>query len=263
MERHQLKRIMIIILATLNAFLGLYLVRQRVSGRSAAIRAEQSLLELFAADGVSLSPERIPRAGPPSAVDLSFDEDTRARAAAFFLGADAEFSKQGSVSQYVADGGGVVRFHADGSFTATGLSLAGNPQSVCREFCRNWSYAPPDSIDDGEAFMTARYGHLSVFNCGVYFSFDGDILREAFGTLLPQTAAPGDTPELSALGALAIFQAKRRENRVVSTEILRVSLCYALQSADEGELTLVPVWRLDTDTVPYYINCMSGALIFS
>ena len=263
MERRRLKRIIIFILLTLNGFLGLYLLRQRVPDRAAAYRAEQNLLELFAADGVSIAPEIIPRGGPPPVIRLSFDEETFDRAAAFFLGPGAERVQRGSVREYQAPDGGEVRFRADGSFTAVGLSVRGGPESVCRDFRRNWSYAPPDSIDDGEALMTARYGSLSVFNCGVCFVFDGDVLLEAFGTLLPQTGTPASTPELSAMGALGIFQAKRRENRVVSTEILRVSLCYSLQGDDGEELTLVPVWRVETDTASYYVDCVTGAMSLS
>ena len=262
MERRQLKRIIIIILVTLNAFLALYLLRQRVSETAAAYRAERDLLALFASDGVSVSPEILPRGSPPPVVRLSFDDETQDRAAAFFLGAGAEFSQQGSVREYRA-GKGVVRFHADGSFTATGLSLPGDPENICREFCRSWPYAPPDSIEDEEAVMTARYGSVGVYDCGVCFVFDGDALWEAFGTLLPQTGTPGEAPELSAVGALAIFQAKSRENRVVATEIRRVSLCYALQNADDGDLTLVPAWRVDTDTASYYVDCLSGEMTFS
>ena len=263
MERRQLKRIIILILLTLNGFLGLYLLRQRVPDRAAAYRAEQSLLELFAADGVSIAPEIIPRGSPPPVVRLSLDEETLDRAAAFFLGPGAELVQPGNVRQYRTPDGAEIRFHADGSFTATGLSVSGDPETVCREFARNWSYAPPDSIDDGEAVMTARYGNLSVFNCGVSFYFDGNVLEEAFGSLLPQSGTATDAPELSAWGALAIFQAKRRENRVVSTEIRRVSLRYALQGADGDGLTLVPVWRIETDTASYYIDCVTGGMIFS
>ena len=262
MERHQLKRIMIIILATFNGFLGLYLIRQRVEARAAAYRAEEHLLELFAADGVKISPEAIPHGGPPPVVVLTPDDDEQARAAVFLLGDGAQYA--GRARRYVA-GNGVVRFHSDGSFTATDLSRRVDPEAFCRDFCRNWSYAidGPDTPGDGEILLTARYGSLSVHNCGVSLYFEGGVLREAFGTLIPQTGTPGETPKLSAVGALAIFQAKRRENRVVSAEIRRVSLCYALQTSDTEEQTLVPMWRIETDTIPYYVNCVTGALIFS
>lgn len=253
---------MILILVTLNAFLGLYLLRKGASERAAARRVERNLLELFAADGVSISPDIIPRGAAPPAVRLSLDRETEERAAAFFLGDGAERVQQGNVREYQS-GEASVRFHADGSFTATGLSVPGDPETICRKFRRDWSYAPPDFLDDEEAVMTARYGNVSVYNCGVYFAFEGDILREAFGTLLPRTGTPGDAPNLSAIGALAIFQAKRRENRVVSAEIRRISLCYALQSADGENLTLAPAWRVDTDTAAYYIDSLTGAMSFS
>ena len=214
MERHQLKRIMIIILATLNGFLGLYLIRQRVPAQAAAYRAEEHLLELFAADGVEISPETIPHGGPPPVVVLTpDDDDEQARAAVFLLGDGAEYA--GRARRYEA-GEGVVRFHSDGSFTATGLSRSVDPEAFCRDFCRNWSYAAdePAAPGDGEILLTARYGSLSVYNCGICLCFEGGVLREAFGTLIPQTGTPGETPKLSAVGALAIFQAKRRENRV-------------------------------------------------
>ena len=262
MERYQLKRVIIIILVIFNAFLSLHLIRRRVSEQKAAYRAEQTLVELFAADGVALSPDMIPHGDPPPLIRLTLNEETQKRFAAFFLGAEAERVERGNVQQY-GIGEAVVRFHADGSFTATGLSLRGDPEPLCREFCRNWSYAMPDFIDaDEEITLTARYGGFAVFNCGVALTFDGGALREAFGTLLPRNGTPDETPELDALGALAIFHAKRRENRVVSAEIRQVSLCYALQGASGEDMTLVPAWRVETDTAPYYINCDTGGLIF-
>ena len=261
MERHQLKRIMIVILATLNGFLGLYLVRQRLSEQSAAYRAEQELLALFAADGVAIAPETIPHGQPPPVIELSLDNESPAHLAALLLGSDAEFSKSGTVRQYTL-GQAVLQCNDGGEFSAVGLSLRTDPDAFCRAFCRNWSYIP--ASEDGETVtLSARYGGFTVFNCDVSFSFDGDTLREASGTLIPQNGIIGESPELSAVGALAIFQAKRRENRVVSAEIRRVSLCYALQSTDAGTLTLVPAWHIETDTVPYYVNCVTGSLIFS
>ena len=265
MERYQLKRVIIIILAILNGFLGLDLVRQRISESASAYRAEQELLELFAADGVALSPDIIPRGDPPPAVQLTLDEETLSRFAAFFLGPGAERSERGNVQQYDA-GEGVVRFHADGSFTATGLDVRGDPKALCRDFCRVWPYAMPDSWEeleqDEEVTMTARYGDYAVFNCGVVFAFEGDALREAFGTLLPRNGTPTDSPNLDAFGALAVFQAKRRENRVVAAEIYQISLCYALQNADGEDMTLVPAWLVETDTAACYVNCATGELFF-
>lgn len=263
MNRRELKRIMIIILVVLNGFLLLHLIRRSASARFAERRAEQELLALFAADGVALSPETIPHAKPPPVIHLDMSEETWEKFASVFLGPGAARKKSGVARRY-ADGDADVQFFADGRFSATGLSVEKDPETLCREFCRVWPYelpAPPK--ESGTVTMSARYGGFDVFNCDASFAFEKGVLREASGKILPPDGAAGDSPTLSAAGALAIFQAVRRENRVVSAEIRRVSLCYALQSADAETFSLVPVWRIETDTAPYYVNCVSGELIFS
>lgn len=263
MERRHFKRIMIIILVTLNAFLGLYLMRQRVSEQAAAFRAERELIELFEADGVTLSPEIIPHTKPPPVIVLNAEEATRARLAAFFLGPDAAPVRPNNALRYVSGSGG-VQFHADGSFSATGLSDRTDPQTLCRDFCRVWSYVPPSTVRPGATvIMSAQYGGLPVFGCEASFVFEGDALIEASGALLPRSGAEGDAPSLSAVGALSIFQSTLRESRVVSAEIRRVSLCYTLVGGDENALSLVPAWRIETDTAPYCVNCLTGEVIFS
>ena len=89
---------------------------------------------------------------------------------------------------------------------------------------------------------------------------ENGILTAVSGTLLPKTGtvSPGDQP-LSAAGALVAFQRLRRESAVVVSTVTETLLCYELQNAGAA-MTLVPVWRIVTDTEDYYVSCRTGAV---
>ena len=52
----------------------------------------------------------------------------------------------------------------------------------------------------------------------------------------------------------------RRETGAVASSIAEMSLCYELQSSTAAPMSLTPAWRIVTDTVSYYVNCVTGAV---
>ena len=86
MESFRLKNIIILILALMNlCLLGLLGVRL-TTGYSAQAEARQQMVQLFAAEGVSLDDGIIPGATPPAGLTLSRDPDEDEKLAGFLLG---------------------------------------------------------------------------------------------------------------------------------------------------------------------------------
>ena len=116
MESFRLKNIIILILALMNlCLLGLLGVRL-TTGYSAQAEARQQMVQLFAAEGVSLDDGIIPSATPPAGLTLSRDPDEDEKLAGFLLGDGLVMSDGGGgVTTYQSENGNAV-FRSDGTF---------------------------------------------------------------------------------------------------------------------------------------------------
>lgn len=265
MDRYRLKNVIILILLLVNAFLLGSLAHRGTSARAARERTSEQLVELFAADGVELRPDAIPDETPPAGRVLTRDTGLERSAAVLLLGGNLRRSERGGVCSYSGTGGAAL-FRENGSFEAAGTLAESGGERFCREFCRNFHYEVVSAELDGEGSGTVtalrKYGGLTVSNCAVSFVLERDAVVSVRGTLLPETSAEASgTPEpLSAQAALTAFQAMRRETGAVASSITEMHLCYELQSSTAAPMSLSPAWCIVTDTVNYYVNCISGAV---
>lgn len=264
MDRFRLKNIIILILLLLNGFLLFSLAQRRTAERDAFRRTAEQLVALFQEDGMTLDPEVISQDAPPESVALDRDAALEEQAAAFLLGEVLSSSDQGGGIHHYAGAAGEALFRSSGGFEASGVLAEGDLEDFCRDFCRTFSYDPPDIRldEEGSGVFTAAavYDRLPVVNCAVTFTVEGGVLTSVGGTLLPKSGTPAAEEEpLSAAGALVAFQRVRRESAVVVSTVTETLLCYELQNAGTA-MSLVPVWRIVTDTEDYYVSCRTGAV---
>lgn len=265
MDRRRLKSVIILILLLMDLFLLGALVYRRTAARSLQEQAAEELSALFAADGIQLDPGVISQSTPPNGRSLTRDVSLDRKAAAFFLGkALTPYDQGGGIFSYTSSAGAAL-FRDNGSFDVAGTLSGKDGPSLCRDFCREFHYAEPDSQLDGfgTGVMTAvrQYGNLPVFNAAVTFTLEENVVVSVNGVLLPETYVEngGETP-LSAQAALTAFQLQRRETGAVASTITGMSLCYELQSTAAAPMALAPCWCLSTDTVNYYVNCFTGSV---
>ena len=266
MDRYLLKNIIIVILALVNLFLVASLVMRETVEQSADHRAEEQLVELFAADGMTLGEHVVSHDSPLPQVILMRDEARERAVAEFFLGENLLKEDQGGGTFAYTGDSGVALFREDGSFDVAGRLSAGDGEELCEEFCRIFSFDEPvfepDQNGSGAASAVYRYGKHAVYNCMVTFHLEQGGVLTVSGMLLPEkgmeTAA--DEKLLSAFAALTAFQNMRRETGAVVSEILEVLPCYRLQSSSSVPMMLLPNWSIVTDTAIYYVNCTTGAV---
>ena len=271
-ERSRLKMILIFILALTDLFLAAHWIGLRARERNALRRVEDRLTALYRADGILLSRSVIAQISknanqtPLSGIKLSRDTEQEISAAVFFLGQDTELIQSGDTRGYIAsDGESVARFYPGGGFTVTGLNIEKNAEAICREFCEAHGYEPPDKfdLDDGVLPATAIYQDLPVYNCQLYFSFKDGVLSEVLGTLLPRMEIHSDSDpaaDLSAAGALALFQARGQDSRGGVKNITGVEARWIYESDGTETADLIPAWRIVTDAGDYYINRETGRI---
>ncbi len=265
MDRFRLKNIIILILVLVNGFL-LGVLSMRHTSESASHRqtAEQ-LVELFAADGMTLRGDDIPSKAAPAGQSLVRDMDRERAVAAFFLGKNPVQDNQGGdIYSYTGAAGGAAQFRAGGSFDIACALSGMDGAGLIRDFCQEFSYSEPVFVldDDGSGTATAvcSYNGLPVSNCAVTFTLNQGTLLAVSGTLLPEKGAElsFDQEPLSAAAALTAFQKMRRERQTAVSAITKITSCYELQSSASSALSLVPAWCISTDTGCYYVNCISG-----
>ena len=247
MESFRLKNIIILILALMNlCLLGLLGVRL-TTGYSAQAEARQQMVQLFAAEGVSLDDGIIPGATPPAGLTLSRDPDEDEKLAGFLLGDELVMSDGGGgVTTYQSENGSAV-FRSDGTFDVVIEQSGETADALCRAFCRAFHYEALAFSLDGED------GSAS-------FSISGGRVASVSGTHLPQAGQTANgNGALSALDALNAFLGTVQSGAVV-TAVTDLYLCYELQSTTATPMALVPAWCVSTDTADYYVNCYTGAV---
>lgn len=268
MESFRLKNIIILILVLLNVCLLFPLSNRYLAARSAQQQVTTQLVALFAADGIALDDAAISDKTPPASQTLERDpEQERALAAAILGKSLISSDHNGSIHTYDSDTG-AARFHANGTFaiSAGGLTPE-DPEAFSRELCKRFGYDTITiALEGGSGTVTGvqHFNNYPVIRCTVSLSFDAGKLITVEGTHLPSTpAAPADTAEeapLSAVAALNIFLAARRQSGAVVSTVTGMYLCYELQSTTAVPMSLSPCWCITTDTSTFYVNCITGAV---
>ena len=263
MESFRLKNIIILILALMNlCLLGLLAVRA-TTALSAPAEARDQMVQLYAAEGVSLDGSLISGTTPPSGLTLERDTAEEARMAEFLLGDPLSKSDGGGgVTTYQNENGSAV-FRADGTFDVVIDQSDDMADTLCRAFCRAFHYEGLTvSLEgaEGTAAAIQTYNGAPVVNCTVTFAISGGRVVSVSGAHLPQEgqSTSGDGA-LSALGALNAFLGTVQSGAVV-TAVTDLYLCYELQSTTATPMALVPAWCIVTDTSNYYVNCYTGSV---
>ncbi len=264
METHRLKNIIILTLLLMNAFLFGTLGMRQAQQAAARRQVTEELVKLFAAEGVTLSENAVLFTPPPPTLTLERDVEAEKTAATDFLGSELTAADEGGgILTYTSALGRAV-FRASGAFEIVG-ELGKNPVDLVRRFCRSYECETPeewiDASGSGSVTVIRLYRGYPVEGCAVTFLAEKNVLHSVNGTFLPlhSTAAQGESL-LTASTALTAFLEARRTSGAVVSAVTGLSPCYELQNTTSA-LTLTPLWRVDTDAVDYYVNCVTGAVV--
>lgn len=216
---------------------------------------------------MTLDPSLIPEDTVLAACILTRDETLEKDAAAFLAGHRFRPAPLRAAASIPAPGSrGAAIFRDTGSFDIAGTLSQGDAQSLCREFCKKFSYAEPvftlDETGSGTGTALRQWKGGTVVNVSVTFTVSDGTVTAVSGSLLPDTGIDSSEgqPLLSAFAALTAFQQMRHESSFVVSAITGISLCYELQSTAAAPMTLMPSWQIATDTASFYVNCASGTV---
>ena len=263
MESFRLKNIVILILVLMNLCLLGLLGLRATTGLSAQAEAREQMVQLYAAEGVSLDGDLISGATPPASLTLARDTAAEEKLAEFLLGEPLSLSDGGGGVTAYQNANGSAVFRSDGTFDVVIEQGDESAETLCRAFCRAFHYDGLSfSVEgtEGTAAALQAYNGAPVVNCAVTFTISGGRVTAVSGTHLPQEGqSAGGDGALSALGALNAFLGTVQSGAVV-TAVTDLYLCYELQSTIATPMALVPAWCVVTDTASYYVNCYTGAV---
>lgn len=264
METYRLKNIVIALLLLLNGFLLLLVGFQRLQERRTEAETAQRLQELCAASHLSLSGSLDLTGSPLPPLALSRRAETEQAMASCLLGSEAVSASQGGgIYSYEAESGS-IQFRAGGSFYSSRMAVrVGDMEAFCQDFFQRFGYeAPQFQLEDGSGAATAlqRAGGVDVTGSGVTLTFENGSLVSVAGShvSLESASADPEEAEMTCVTALVKFLDYRNASGAVCSEVRDIRCVYQLQGAAAPRL--LPVWRIETDTNTYFVDCRTGEI---
>jgi hypothetical protein len=266
MERARLKNIIILILALVNAILLIALAGTHIRETAAKRRLTTQLVTMFKTNGITLSAEDIPDELPPAGGALHRSTSEERAMAISLLGKSPRTDNAGGGIYSYSTAKGTATFRSGGSFDVTGKLGSSHPEKLCRDFCSTYGYENLKfslKNGSGQGRATQYYGGHRIVNCTVSFRITDGALVSVSGTHVPSpgTRLTSSVSSMNAATALTRFLESHRQSGTVVSQVQRMFPCYRLISSVSAPLTLLPVWRIVTDTGSYDINCSTGAVI--
>lgn len=266
MERSRLKNIILLILVLVNAMLLIALASTHVQESSARKRLTSQLVIMFKNNGIVLNAEKIPTELPSAGAVLHRNTDEERTMAVLFLGKSPKTDNAGGGIYTYSTSRGNATFRTDGSFDITGRLGSSHLEKLCRKFCSVYGYQNlklnlRNGKGQGKATQYYKNGRCIV-NGTVSFLIEDGSLISVSGTHVPNpdSRLSGKTVSMTAATALTRFLEFHRQSGAVVSKIKRIFPCYRLKSSVSAPLSLIPIWRIVTDTGNYDINCATGTV---
>lgn len=268
MSISKVKTVVLIILLLLNAALGSLALSRTASENAIKKETLQSLLCIMEQNGIEISGSVEPDAQAPDRLAVARDTALEQEAAQRLIG-ESSFADQGAGIHEYSSENGFLRFRSNGEFEAelTDCTVErSGAEQLARELLKALSVEAAEEMEETEteegyvlSCAVEAEGFVLV-NCRVSFVFEEDRLcsisgRRVAGSLREM---PGETLGLPT--ALMCWLDHILSEGAVCKSILGVERGYTLSATGGGDMSLSPVWIVDTDTEEFYVNAVTGEI---
>ena len=270
MESSKLKNIVLTILVITNILLlGLVMV-QRENSRRHRQQALDDAVALLARQGITLRADTLPDEDLPAPMALERDTQWELETMTDLLGQGTTLTQRGLVSLYngplgsaeLRPAGGLLVTLEPGSYPlAQGQDKEDHALALVRRLG-----ADPQVIDRDDRGVTAVQlcpgSKAPVFSCAVRVDYEADGSIRMEGTrLVGEPSRDSQHGQVLSIATMLVrFRAGVIESGDACTAILSVTQGYTLSADANGNLRLIPVLRLETDTNLYTVNALTGEL---
>ena len=272
MKLINIKNVVIWTLVMINLlFLAVYLFGIYTDGVNKA-RTLSDLAALFEKSGITLNTKNIGEGGIIPVYAAGRDMDNEQKLAETLLGSTRKVDEGGNIIDYIglADNGMAV-FRSGGDFsvtlspgTWTGAGDALTSSEKLLQALEIDTVSIASSGYDGSETVVAvvAVNGLPVFNSRVVMTYKKSSLVELSGKLAADIRQTEEKTDMSSPAtALMLLLKSIKSNAIVCKEIVGVEPGYALtETSVPGEVSLQPVWRIDTGAGIYTVNTVSGKI---
>lgn len=270
MQWSKLKNIIILVLLLLNLCLLFPAGGRQRQGHRADDELRHSTVVFLENKGIQVSEETVPWEEPCFVQTTERDQQAEARLATAILG-ENQGNTVGGAMQYTGVGG-TVRFYPDGKVLVLLSESDGDSTSDIErhalEYMANLGIhlvRTETSTPRGETnlnFLQMTKGS-PVFTCKIEMRYQDGQLRSITGWRLfgeVRQEALNQEPLTAPTRLLRLVEAMRVDD-ITCAEIRSITQGYIHSTTSlSAKSTLIPVWRIETDTQSLLLNCMTGNL---
>ena len=258
----KVKNIVILILILLNLCLLLLIVGQHLQSMRYEEETLRQTLAALSLNGITVEKDALPDEMELPILNVTKDEEKEQQTAALLLGDGVISTNSGGMSIYSSPtgnlsfyGGGAVM--GDLALEWRDLVGADSPTSALLKGLEiePWSLTPGEN----EMEVIPLINGAPVFNGTLTFRYDGDILVGIEGRM-PGLCTPHQEqePVITVPTALISLLEYVTESGTVCRSVRGMVPGYYVTSSGTDSARLSPCWRVQTDTVTFYISALDG-----
>ena len=267
MDKAKVKNLIILALLLTNVFL-LYLMQSdRQEARAGEAAAWHELTAVFDANGIRLS-DKARAAQALDALSLRRSLREEQRAVERLLGTARVENRGGNIYEYTTDKG-FATFRSTGEFEIWleegAVHVGSDPVQTALDVLKKLGIdgdkaaATLRDLSGGwEVVITARLGDSTVYNARATFTFTTGSLLSVFGVRLPDGDVGRGEAGMDSGSLLMHFLRAALEGGYVCSEVSDLVCGYRMDTSVTGDVSLVPVWCVVTDTGEYYLDAITG-----
>ena len=269
MKMSQLKTLFIVVLVLANLFLLSPVVPRQVARNRQRDEMKQSIVSLLEKSGISMDKKTVPDDKDISPLDIKRNAKAQETAARAVLGACEAEDVGGGITVYSSSLGSAV-FRLGGEFTLTveGKSAYESAKQASKLFRAMGIYvdkAGMQTVNEDGRVLVSAYQSLEdavVFDCAVTAVFGPAGLEKVEGRWITQTRRATDSqarPYRAATAMTAFLDAVKREG-IICASIEELTQGYIISQTSSSS-SLIPAWRIKTDTGVYMFDSSTGSII--
>jgi hypothetical protein len=267
MNGAKLKNLIILMLVLVNLFLLALVWTDRREAAAGRETAWDELSAVFQENGIVLSSE-VREAEALGGCSLRRDTAAEYKLVSRLLGTVSVKNQGGNIYYYIGEKGEAT-FRGTGEFSillnAGAVETGSDPARTAIDVLKKMGVrCDPDSAlveEDGggaSVTLTVTWQDAPVYNAQVTLTFSGDSLYLISGRRMLDTVASRSEAGLEPETLLMRFLDIVHEGGYICSEVKSLRCGYVVSVSVSGDADMVPVWRVETDAGPYFLNGLTG-----
>ena len=263
MDRRNLERIVLIILALLNVFLLSVVLSDTAEARRSAKETVASVTALLEDSGISVADGAITLQSAPAPCALARDVQREGEKVQKLIGAYTPEDLGGNIILYQGEQGKALlrgSGELDVLLSSSAVPLRRGAARTAQRALRQIGVTALPASEEGRNmdFYCTLEG-IPVYNAVLHFEFSESSLVILTGTwLFDSVTKSARSTGMDSVSALLRFVEIVRSEGFICSRLDDVQPGYLLSPTRSGEAKLIPVWRIETDAGPLMIDADSG-----